>query len=133
MTSKQVAEAFVAAINARDPERLAELMTDDHVFVDSDGKEHSGKDRMREGWRGYFSLVPDYQIEVAEIYSRGDRAVPVGIAEGTFTKDGSLLQENHWRVPAAWRAVVTDERVSVWQLYVNPEPMREILNRLETP
>lgn len=130
MTSEKVAESFVAAINAGDPERLAGLMTEDHIYIDSDGKEYPGRDRMREGWREYYSMVPDFRIEIGEIYSRGDRVVLTGIAEGTFSHNGEILPENHWRVPAAWRCEVKSDRVSVWQLYVNPEPMREILDRM---
>jgi uncharacterized protein (TIGR02246 family) len=134
MTSEEVAETFVAAINAGDPEQLAELMTEDHIYIDADGKEYPGRDRMREGWREYFAMVPDYRIEVLEKYSRGDRVVFTGIAEGTFSRSGEILPENHWRVPAAWRGEVRSDRMAVWQLYVNPEPMREILNRMrESP
>ena len=42
----------------------------------------------------------------------------------------SVIQENHWVVPAAWRVVVEGDKVAVWQVYVNPERMVEILNRL---
>ena len=41
-----------------------------------------------------------------------------------------MIQENHWVVPAAWRVVVEGDKVAVWQVYVNPERMVEILNRL---
>jgi uncharacterized protein (TIGR02246 family) len=134
MTSEEVAKSFVAAINTGDPERVSELMTEDHIFVDADGTEYSGRDRMREGWREYFSMVPDFRIEIGEVYSRGDRVALTGIAEGTFSQGGEILPENHWRVPAAWWVGVRDGRVAVWQLYVNPEPMREILDRMrESP
>jgi uncharacterized protein (TIGR02246 family) len=131
VTSKEVVESFVAAINAGDLERLTSLMTEDHTFIDADGKEYSGRDRMHDGWSEYFSLVPDFHIEVLEAYSRGNRVVLTGIAEGTFSKNGLLHPENHWRVPAAWRAETRGDHVAVWQLYVNPEPMREILERME--
>jgi len=37
---------FVEAINRRD---LAELMAEDHVFVDPSGERHAGREMMREG------------------------------------------------------------------------------------
>lgn len=132
MTSKEVAESFVAAINAGDLERLTALMTEDHTFIDADGQEYPGRERMHDGWEEYFSMVPDYHIDIQETYTRGDRVILTGIAEGTFSKDGDLRSENHWKVPVALRAVIRDEQVAVWQLYVNPEPMRKILNRMET-
>ncbi len=131
MKSEEVAESFVEAINTGDLDKLTALMTENHVFIDADGKEYPGRDRMRDGWREYFSLVPDFHIEIVERYSMGGRVVFTGIAEGTFSKDGELDPANHWRVPAAWRAVTRDDRVAVWQLYVNPEPMREILDRMD--
>ena len=132
MTSEEVVESFVAAINAGDLNRLTELMTGDHTFIDSDGEHYRGKDRMHEGWRDYFELVSDFHIEIIEKYSRGNRVVLTGIAAGTFSRKGELLPENHWKVPAAWRAETRDDRVEVWQLYVNPEPMRKILDAMDT-
>jgi len=84
-------------------------------------------------WQEYFAMVPDFRIEVLERYSNGDRVVLVGMAEGTFVQNGELKPENHWKVPAAWRVIVESGFVAVWQLYVNPEPMQEILRRLRAP
>jgi len=125
-----VARAFVVAINSRSPERLAGLMTEDHVFVDSDGTEHSGRQVMTAQWREYFDLVPDYRITVSEVAAAGMTVLLAGRAEGTFLQDGLLRAGNHWRVPAAWKAVIKGGRVAVWQLYVNPEPMTSVLQRI---
>ena len=130
VTARDAAAAFVKAINSHALDRIAALMTDDHVFIDSDGTRHQGKDRMREGWRGYLALVPDYRVIVEETFGRGQMIILLGEAEGTFVQDGRLEQENHWRVPAAWRVVVKNGKVSIWQLYVNPEPMATILKRI---
>ena len=131
MKPAETAHAFAEAINAADPDRLAELMTENHTFIDADGSEHAGREEMRRGWGEYYAMVPDFHIEVKETFSQGDTVGLFGVAEGTFVQDGVLKPENHWQVPAAWRVVVEGERVAVWQLYVNPEPMREILNRIE--
>ena len=66
MNPVEVANAFVAAINAGDPQALGELMTHDHTFVDGDGSEHRGRDAMVPGWQGYFDMVPDFHIEVTD-------------------------------------------------------------------
>ncbi|RLE36017.1 MAG: hypothetical protein DRJ61_01725 [Acidobacteria bacterium] len=130
MTSTETARSFVDAINSGNPDRLAELMTEGHVFVDSDGSEHCGREQMRDGWRSYFSMVPDFRIQVKDTFARGNVVVLLGVAEGTFDQAGALKPENHWVVPAAWRVVVEDELVAVWQLYVNPEPMVKISERI---
>ncbi len=130
MDPVSVARAFVEAINAGSVVRLAALMTEDHVFVDSDGTENRGKSRMAPGWGDYFAMVPDYKINVRETFAAGGTVMLSGEAEGTFVQGGLLKPENHWRVPAAWRAVVRDGKVAVWQVYVNPEPMADILKRI---
>jgi uncharacterized protein (TIGR02246 family) len=130
MTPLEVAEAFVAAINAGDADRLADLMTQDHTFIDADGSEHAGRDQMHSGWREHFEMVPDLKIEVLERFSTDDTVVLLGRAEGTIALDSQLKPENHWSVPAAWRVVVRGERVAVWQLFANQHSMHEILKRI---
>lgn len=130
MTPLEVVGEFVAAINAGDAERLASLMTSDHVFVDADGSEHGDREKMGPGWREYFEMVPDFRIEVADRFSRLNIVVLTGAASGTFLQEGELRPENHWSVPAAWRVVVESESVAVWQLYANQHPMHQILDRI---
>ena len=130
MTPEQIATAFVTAINSRAIDTMAELMTENHIFIDSDGTRVPGRERMREGWISYFEMVPDYCIEVHETFTRDQTVVLLGIATGTFADAGVLKLENSWSVPAAWRALVEDQKVAVWQVYVNPEPMRKILDRI---
>ena len=130
MTPTQVAEAFVAAINSGDVDALAALMTPGHTFIDADGSEHSGREKLGPGWRAHMKLVPDLRIEVSERFEAGDTVVLLGRASGTISHDGKLAPENHWSVPAAWRVVVEAERVAIWQLYANQHAMHEILARL---
>jgi ketosteroid isomerase-like protein len=131
MKAEKVALAFVDAINAQQIEKMYALMTENHVFVDSDGGEYASREVMRTGWLDYFAMVPDFRIEVRETFARNNVVVMVGTAFGTFSRNVSLDAENHWSVPAAWRVVVEDDRVATWQLYVNPEPMQRILERIE--
>ena len=58
MTGTETVSAFVAAINAHDVNRLAELMSNDHRFIDAHGNEVIGKEKMIAGWRGYFEWFP---------------------------------------------------------------------------
>jgi uncharacterized protein (TIGR02246 family) len=51
--------AFNEAINRRDVGALAELMTDDHTFVDSAGSVLAGKDEVLAAWEGFFESFPD--------------------------------------------------------------------------
>jgi len=133
MRAEDVVLRFVDAINRADVDRLAALMTDDHVFVDSDGTRTAGRDVMREGWAGYFAMMADYRIAVAETYSSGATVVVVGTASGTYVGGGPPRPENRWSVPAAWRGVVKGDRVAEWQVFVNPEPIRAAMRPRATP
>jgi ketosteroid isomerase-like protein len=46
-----IALKFNEKINLQDLEGLAELMTEDHTFIDNSGEITKGKDVMKEGWR----------------------------------------------------------------------------------
>jgi len=54
----QVAREFIQNINGHSPDALAQSMTEDHCFVDSTGGRSQGKEKMRKGWAGYFSMFP---------------------------------------------------------------------------
>ncbi len=109
MTNKQTILAFVDRINAHDVKGLAALMSDDHTFIDAHGNQVGGKEKMMTGWRGYFEWFPDYYIEVTDVFEAEDNLALFGFAGGTFkNKEGES-----WRLPAAWKAIVKDGRVSL--------------------
>jgi len=67
-----VAMAFVTKINEHDVDGLVALMTSDHVFVDALNATFRGADQMRQGWKSYFAMFPDYAIEVIDELDRGN-------------------------------------------------------------
>ena len=130
MTNKETVLAFVESINAHDVNRLAQLMSDDHVFVDAHGNEVVGKEKMSVGWRGYFEWFPDYQIEVTEIFEGmlgeedGQTFAMFGFAGGSFKGSADAA----WRLPAAWKAIAKDGRVALWQVFADTKIPFEIIN-----
>jgi uncharacterized protein (TIGR02246 family) len=126
---KSVAQAFVNAINHQSVEEIVDLMTEDHVFVDSLGTRSEGKQRMKAGWEGYFRMVPDYTIVIDETFVDGDVVVMLGTAQGTYSADGGLRPENKWSTPAAWRALIRSSLVAEWRIYADNEPIRQIMAR----
>jgi len=74
---KEVAVSFVEAINSHDVDRLCGLMTENHTFIDADGTEVCGRQRMKQGWVDYYSMVPDFRIHVNETYLGEDIAEPM--------------------------------------------------------
>src|SRR5258708_38361336 len=110
----EIVQAFGKAINSGKIENLTELMTEDHTFIDSLGNTVKGRDKMAEGWKGYFSMVPDYKVTFDQVIPKGDLVALFGKAEGTYTKDGKLSEENYWSTPAAWFARILDDKIALW-------------------
>src|SRR6267143_582150 len=125
--------AFIDRITAHDVEGLGELMSDDHTFIDAHGNEVVGREKMFAGWRGYFEWFPDYYIEVNEVFEgrnalgsdeasgvveareNGETFALFGFAGGSFEGKPS----EGWRLPAAWKASVTNGRVTLWQVFAD--------------
>lgn len=129
MSIENVAREFVAAINQHDVEKICRLMTEDHTFIDPGGDVLTGADQMKQGWSAYFKMFPDYRIEISDVFVSGETAVLLGMASGTYSTDGILRLENHWEIPAAWKAVVADNKVEVWQVFADNVPILEIVNK----
>lgn len=122
---------FIDAINDHDLDALTALLTGNHCFIDSLGREmRGGPDAMRLAWEGYFDLVPDYHVEIDRIIQDGSILVLLGHASGTCIENEALRPENAWRMPAAWRAEMRAGRVAGWQVFADNTPVAEILRRL---
>lgn len=99
---------FNEKINQRDLEGLAELMTDDHTFIDNSGEITKGKDVMKEGWRGFFEEYPDYRNTFTCVTTQDNIVVMVGYSTCSYEPlDG----------PSIWTAKVRDGRISEWRVY----------------
>jgi ketosteroid isomerase-like protein len=120
---------FLARINQRDADQLAELMTEDHLFVDSLGQSVRGRERMCAAWHGYYAFCPDYWVSHEAIFQNGDTVAVFGAAGGTIAADGKLPPENKWRTPAAWLAVVENGLLKEWRVYADNKPVYDILAR----
>jgi ketosteroid isomerase-like protein len=119
---------FLDRINQRDVDKLAELMTEDHVFTDSLGQSVRGREKMRAGWRSYYdTYCPDYRVSHEEIFHHGNLVAVFGSAGGTIAVDGKLPPENKWRTPAAWLAVVEKSLVKEWRVYADNKPVYDIM------
>jgi hypothetical protein len=124
-----VIEDFVHAINCADIGRIIELMADDHVFIDSQDHKMTGKENLKQAWIGYFELFPDYKIEMNEIFEKDSLFCILGYASGTYKNLQNVSNSNHWRIPAAWRAIISDNRIKQWQVYADNIVVMEIINR----
>jgi ketosteroid isomerase-like protein len=128
METKVVVD-FADAISHADVDRICSLMTDDHLFVDSQDHRIEGKEMMKIAWIAYFGLFPDYKIEIEELFENGSSICILGYASGTYKSLTYKSNNNHWRVPAAWKAVIKDNLVKHWQVYTDNLIVVEIINR----
>ena len=103
-----IALKFNEKINQQDLEGLAELMTDDHTFIDNSGEITKGKDVMKEGWREFFNKYPDYKNIFTSVTTQNNVVVMVGYSTCSYKPlDG----------PSIWTAKIRGGRVSEWRVY----------------
>jgi ketosteroid isomerase-like protein len=122
---------FLELINERDADRLAQMMTEEHVFIDSLGNTVKGREKVRAAWQGYYTFCPDYWVSHEEIFQNGNSVAVFGSAGGTIAANGQLPPENKWRIPAAWLAVVQDGLVKEWRVYADNKPVYDILAKIK--
>jgi ketosteroid isomerase-like protein len=127
MSPTETVLQFMDRINQHDVDKLAESMTEDHVFFDSLGNSVHGREKMRTGWRGYYAFCPDYWVSHEEIFANGNLVAVFGAAGGTIAANGKLPPENKWRTSAAWLAVVENSLVKEWRVYADNKPVYDIL------
>jgi predicted ester cyclase len=83
---------------------------------------------MTAGWEEYFRMFPDYKIQIESIL--GDKAFVAvfGSASGTYNGKRGLAPENRIEMPAAWKAVVENGKVKLWQVYADWTEGSRIIN-----
>ena len=121
MSSKEIRvfKAFVNAINQANIAELNKLMSEDHIFVDSAGRKEEGRENMIKGWKTYFEMFPDYRIEIGDIIQEKEIVGAFGTATGTYRGKRGLVPQNIIKMPAAWRAIIKDDKVKLWQVYAD--------------
>jgi len=98
---------FVERINAHDVDGILDLMSDDYRFINSAGDTFRGKAFMRATWRAQFVQYPDFQIRIDHVLADGGAVGLFGMASGTLTRDGEILDENHWEIPSAFLGIAS--------------------------
>ena len=116
-------DEFVGCINAHDPKGIVSLCTADHIFIDSLGSQLSGLERLEQAWAGYFSLFPDYHIDIEAAAAQNAVVLASGFASATHA-----ASKKRWCIPAAWRAIVRNGQIAEWQVYADNKPVYELLS-----
>ncbi len=116
---KLIALQFNDRINNQDIDGLALLMTDDHAFIDRDGKVHEPKESMVRSWRQFFGMFPNYRNIFTRVESQDNLVVIVGHA---YWSEAQPFD------PVIWTAIVVDDMVREWRIYADTERNRQLLN-----
>lgn len=112
---KLIALLFNECINNRDVARLTDLMTEDHTFIDREGKTVHSKDAMVRGWGDFFELFPKYSNTFTHIKSQDDLVAILGFA---------YWSEKEPYDPAIWTATIENDQVREWRILADTESNR---------
>jgi ketosteroid isomerase-like protein len=123
----QVVLDFIEAINKHDVDEMTSLMDENHVFINSHGKKTVGKYNMEQGWKGYFEFFPDYTIEVSEITENESVIGVFGTATATYMNKKNKQNSNYWCLPGAWKAIVKDGKIKLWQVFADTKVPYDII------
>ncbi len=109
---------FNEAINRQDLDGLSALMTENHTFIDRNGKVGRPKSFMIDGWRQFFEMFPAYRNTFTRIESRGDFVTILGHAFWT---------EQQPHDPVIWTAKIENDLVAEWRVYADSGDNRKSL------
>ena len=115
---RDIVDRFNLCITENDVDGISRLITDNHVFTDSAGTTISGKQAVLAAWNGFFAAFPGYRNAFKHYAERGDS---IAIAGRSFSSDPRLDG------PALWRAVLTDGKLSAWEVHDDTPENREML------
>jgi ketosteroid isomerase-like protein len=132
MTNKKIVQTFVKAINDHDVDKIFDLMSDDHVFIDGYGNKQEGRNGMKESWQNYYQLFPDYGVEITESIENDSVIELFGYASGTYKINNEKTNKNFWKTTAAWKAIVENQKIKLWQVYCDYTRLMEIIKKEQT-
>ncbi len=124
---RKITSCFVDAINSHDVTAILNMMTLDHVFVDSLGDVVEGLENLQKAWTQYVELFPDYKVVMENLMVDGNMGFVLGKASGTKCVNGEYLDENHWEISIGWKSIIENGRVKEWQVCCNNQTLFEIL------
>jgi hypothetical protein len=110
---------FNECINAQNLDGLADLMTDDHTFIDRDGNIGQPKTFMIDGWKKFFEMFPVYKNYFTRVELKDNTVVILGYA---YWSD-----ENPYDY-VIWTARIENDLVAEWKIYHDTEENRKKLN-----
>ena len=116
---KLIALRFNECINNQDLNGLADLMADDHAFIDREGTISQPKQAMVQAWRQFFEMYPKYRNTFNRVQSEENVVAIRGYA---------YWSEKQPYDPVIWTATIVNDLVQVWRIYDDTEVNRKRFN-----
>lgn len=110
---------FNEYINTQNLEGLARLMTEDHSFIDRDGRRHQPRESVVQNWKQFFGMFPQYHNTFTRVESRENLVVMLGHA---------YWSEQEPYDPAIWTATIVNDRIREWRVYADTAENRITLH-----
>jgi ketosteroid isomerase-like protein len=129
MTNTEIVNSFIQAINDHDVDKIYNLMSDDHIFVDGYGDKHVGKTGMKEGWQQYYKMFPDYKVEIKDVTKNESIIGLFGYASATYKNIKEERNSNYWKTTAAWKAIVENKKIKYWQVFCDYTRLQAIIDK----
>jgi len=129
ISEKNIAIRFVKAINDHNVDEIHNLASEDYTFVDAYGDKYVGKKDLKEGWKSYYELFPDYKIEITDILENDSSLGLFGFVSATYKNIKDESNSNFWRVPAAWKAVIENNKMKYWQVFCDYSKLFKIIEK----
>jgi RimJ/RimL family protein N-acetyltransferase len=118
---KSIALQFNECITNADLNGLVNLMTEDHLFIDTANNRIRGKDNNKiQAWEPFFNLYPGYRNIFENIVVRGSNV----IMQGYSICSDEILNNVH----AIWVTEIINDKVALWHIYPDTKENREIFN-----
>lgn len=129
MNNKEIVNNFIKAINDHDVNKIYDLMSEDHIFIDGSGTKYVGNTQMKESWQKYYEIFPDYSVEITDIVGDNSIIGLFGYASGTYKNLINQSNTNFWRIPASWKAIIENNKIKHWQVYCDYSNLFKIIEK----
>jgi predicted SnoaL-like aldol condensation-catalyzing enzyme len=118
---KLIALQFNECINNQDLDGLTQLMTEDHAFIDREGKVSQPKQAMVQGWKEFFKMFPRYKNTFSRVQSSDNLVAIHGYA---------FWSEENPHDSVIWTALIVNDLVREWRVLEDTEANRKTFNLL---
>ncbi len=108
---------FVQAINTKNLQEMAELLTDDHTFNTAGKGSYKGIPESIATWKSLFDMYPDYQFEIENQVHHSNTIAVFGIASSKQTNMQANNDTALWSESVAWKILTEDEKIKFCQVY----------------